>query len=229
MVDGDPLAEEVDPWVARLEADAARVEHVDQEAGQREGILPRRPRRRAPPPGGGEPPAPDPAHPGVAEPDGDHLPPLPPPPEAAEPRRGAKRRPGFRNPEWLFPGGKIVYDVERESLDAHCLNPNHKDKSNPCRVNRTRLPDARGRPTAQGRPLGLLIRWLQICDLRENRTLHTGMCKPKEATELDLALLEFENRVAARDLYFARPEYTDLFGLERPPRTGEGPEPLGKC
>jgi hypothetical protein len=43
---------------------------------------------------------------------------------------------GGRGP-WRMPGGFIIFDADRHSLNAHCTNPLHKNVKNPCRLNRT--------------------------------------------------------------------------------------------
>lgn len=95
--------------------------------------------------------------------------PVPPPP-AALPKRRA--RDTTRHPERLVDirgDGKAMlkYDTKLHILSAHC---NHTDHGPHCRVNRTLKP--RDSNPAQGRPLGLLMAWLNFADAYATKGTH---------------------------------------------------------
>ena len=148
-------------------------------------------------------------------------PPLPPPCDPPAPVPAKRRR--FANPNWEFPGGWLVLDVSRSSLDAHCSDPRHYDPKNPCRLNRGLAPKSDSN-AARGRPLGLLVQWLKA-DVATS-TLHKDMLKPSSCTLEDVQFLCRENRVLARDE--AQTAFPGTFQkLERKLRDGEGEEPIG--
>ncbi len=112
---------------------------------------------------------------GGSHPAADVPPPLPPPPAAFDPAVPLGRRARGSNLQWPFAGGHLTFDEPRHSLNAHCHDPRHYSKSNPCRVNRTIVE---GLCAHQGRPLGILCRWLEAdCATSE---LHTNMLKPQK-------------------------------------------------
>jgi hypothetical protein len=201
-----------------------------------DGILPPRRRRRrqparSPEPGGDAPlgtPAPAEVAGAGPEPDGS-MPPPPPPAPPPEPLRRGKPR--HRNEQWSFPPyGYIIHNLEGKRLDAHCDHDDHKDEpKNACRFGRSYTTDSTGRPTPQGRPLGYLIAWLMLGGTKRNRGHHCDMTKARFQTPSDLEQLSFDVRAAARAQFADKPEYAALFGLERRPRIGEGPEPQGLC
>ncbi len=154
------------------------------------------------------------------------------PPSAAGADSGDPARQPFRfsNPSWKVPGGYIVWNRESGSYDAHCDNPLHYCKKNPCRLNRTLTPWRNEKTTnpdllASGRPLGLLIRWLQATHHDTSR-LHKDMVSWKTQTKDDLEFCSFDNREKARDWV---EEHLPLSVRirERPRRAGEGLEPQG--
>jgi hypothetical protein len=160
------------------------------------------------------------------------MPPLPPPPAleadaAAElEARRCGRRANFRNPSWEAPNGFIVWDMGRDSLDAHCHWPAHENKKNPCRLNRKHrdMPD---KQTSQGRPLGLEFLWLELAPQYLTRELHCNAFQKAKQTDEDLERLAHPHRSEARIRHKDDPLLTDLFALERKKYTGEGEEPLG--
>ena len=154
-------------------------------------------------------------------------PPPPPEPEEPLPKRVMRRRPGFHNLSWEVENGKIVFDDERDNIDAHCNIESHSCKGNPCRLVRKRLPHASGRQDAQGRPVGLELLWLELGPTKATREDHVNMLKPRLRTMEDVIALSRPKRLAARERGKAKPELKEVFDLERPPWTGEGPEPEG--
>jgi hypothetical protein len=108
------------------------------------------------------------------------------------------------------PLGRILINshASAQSLDAHCSRCT-------ARVNRTFRPRAAGR-SAQGRPLGALLAWLQVPCIGgavEHRALWSSEALP------------FARRVAARASVQDDPDFASLRDMERPPWPGEGLEP----
>ena len=164
---------------------------------------------------------------GLAAPAAAPLPPPPPPLPSGEDIRTLRFR--HDNPRWKVPGGYIVHNVQRDSLDAHCERACHYVPTNPCRVNRTYCGDYLGRPTARGRPLGFLLAWLEVgCDPDcKSRDAHSRVADARRRTPDDEALMSKERRLAARQKALDTGRYTAMFDLERPCRDGEGLEPDG--
>jgi hypothetical protein len=133
----------------------------------------------------------------------------------------------FSNPNWAVPGGSIVQDYGRKSLDAHCSIPEHHHPTNPCRLNRTALAASRGRETAQGRPIGLLLAWLAAGEHRPSRDGHHKMSIAKHRCAEDIAMLSFDRRLELRQWAQEQPDLASLLALERVRRDGEGVEPEG--
>ncbi len=101
------------------------------------------------------------------------------------------KRPRFSNPNWpVADKGFIVFDVSRNSLDAHCGHLHHVNKKNPCRLCRGCTESVRSK--AKGRPVGLLIAWLMSA--RPTQKQHTGMLKTSEQQPPDLVDLSHETR-----------------------------------
>lgn len=104
--------------------------------------------------------------------------------------------------------GSIRYNMRSSTLVAFC--PFHSDN---CR--RTRTCKSSTRNKDQGRPLGVLMAWLQAGPDFENQQTHSSECRPS-----------FEARVSARADFVALDggqDFSDSY--ERPVRSGEGPEP----
>jgi hypothetical protein len=163
------------------------------------------------------------------------LPPPVPVPRLHRPA-GDVAAPRTSNRSWPVEGGWIVYDEARDSLDGHCGCALHKFPRNPCRVNRTRLgvlhaitPLTSETLKAQGRPLGLILCWLANCHKAGSRERHRDMLGGERRTEDDAELFSHANRLGARQAASINLALADVFALERPPRDGEGEEPLGEA
>jgi hypothetical protein len=153
------------------------------------------------------------------------LPPPPVPGAGIVAELAAHRRAAFRNPSWKVSNGFIVWDVGRESLDAHCDLLAHVNRKNPCRLNRKHR-DMPGRVTAQGRPLGMELCWLEMASEYPTRELHCNAFKKTEQTPEDVERLDYPHRLDARLRHKDDPLLADLFGIERGKHLGEGEEPL---
>ena len=138
-----------------------------------------------------------------------------------------RARPRFSNPSWEVPGGWVVYDIGRDSLDAHCCQAGHHVPTNACRLNRSAMPDARGRLTAQGRPIGLLLAWLAAGSERPTRDTHHGMSIARRRTAVDSDVLSYVRRLALRQWAQLQPGLQDMLQKERARRPEESDEPEG--
>lgn len=142
----------------------------------------------------------------------------------AAPRAAAVDR--VAHPDWpICRGGvnigSIKYDTVRGFLAAHCGNPAHGKL---CRLNRTCRPAARGRP-AQGRPLGLLLAWLECHRHYPTKEAHHDITSTRNIC-LCPHLSEAKRSEARAALQVEDPEtYNTLAGLERDRRADEGSEP----
>ena len=76
-----------------------------------------------------------------------------------------------------------------------------------------------GRNAAQGRPLGLLARWLRAARLADSKDEHESL----------VAFLFFEERRNAREELLQEQNGAAMANKERPPRDGEGPKPEGQA
>ena len=129
------------------------------------------------------------------------------------------------NPAYEVPGGWIVHDVVRNSLDAHCACDRHRNPSNPCRLNRT--ADRRGGNNgARGRPLGLLLAWLRAGPARATRELHHKMVNKKLCQPHDIDDVSLAKRQEARQ-WLKDNGFDALLGRERPRLPDEPEEPEG--
>jgi len=109
--------------------------------------------------------------------------------------------------------GTIVWNEAASSLDAHCTY--HAE----CRLNRTTRPGPRAYGQ-QGRPVGMLLAWLEKGATCATKADHEAMKKDL------MALIHPDRqrlRAAAEAIAFPPLE------LERPRLPGEDPEPLGLC
>jgi hypothetical protein len=123
-------------------------------------------------------------------------------------------QPRFSNPSWqVADRGWLVYQVGADSLDAHCGCCTHKDKKNPCRLNRSLLGTKNN--VHKGRPIGLLIAWL--FSERATRIDHGNMVKLKHQTKADMKSLSHETRAKARE-WASTNGLGVLFTYERPRR-----------
>ena len=141
-------------------------------------------------------------------------PPPPPPPPPIPPPAGAVDHPHGGHDWWYVPGGYIKFTGT--SLNAHCTNPAHACKKNPCRLNRTNQPSAiAGGCAGQGRPLGLLLAWLRSSNHYPDMPTHKKSAVKK-------------HKVTLEDQYFTslavRQECRRWLLAEGPPALREGKE-----
>ncbi len=132
------------------------------------------------PPSPEEPPLPPPGHAPLAGEVDTALEPAAPAPAAGPVAQvyGADRVP---HPDWpITLGGRAIgsikYDTVRCQLSAHCCETSGHGAQ--CRLNRTCKPSTRGK-LEQGRPLGLLLAWLdcheKFASKAEHRNITTGL------------------------------------------------------
>ena len=149
----------------------------------------------------------------------------------AEQSASAPGRPGDRrvaprvnvNPVYEVPPGPgtLVFNMVASSLDAHCRQPGHGDG---CRLNRT-VKAGRKANGSQGRPVGLLMAWLEDAANHPTRAAH--LAAARAAAPVPEAYTR-EARQLARDrckAIFA--EGTGPLARERPKRPDELSEPEG--
>jgi hypothetical protein len=137
--------------------------------------------------------------------------------------------PRFSNPSWVVPGDWIVFDVMRDSIDAHCNCASHAHKTNSCRVNRKATGSAKGKSPnalAQGRPLGFLIAWLASGMGKPNREAHHTMSNRHSCTADDREALNLARRQASRVWANSQATLVDLLAKERGRRPDEPDEPV---
>ena len=189
--------------------------------------------------GGGEPVPPDPVDP-VVEVDVDDVGPhgVPPPPD---PHPVLRRGRGTGEPKYLhYPVykdglevGYMLINANASQIDAHCTL-----HGSTCRVGRSFLaaPEEAGvNPTpmrlAKGRPLGFLVAWLFLGTRWEggaaDRDLHFGASKCSGEWNF-LKSGACRERQEGRAYAQHAPELAPCREKERPPRAGEGLEPVGK-
>lgn len=143
-------------------------------------------------------------------------PPLAPPPGPAPPLPMLPAVGPMRvGPWWQFvlPDGlgKLVYNHDAGSLDAHCTL--HKQ----CRMNRS-LSSSSSR-ASQGRPVGSLVAWLRVGNLFDSKSTHAGAKK-------DEAYVSYGHRDRARAWASELPGFDQVLSLERARRPGERAEPI---
>jgi hypothetical protein len=116
-------------------------------------------------------------------------------------------------------------------MDAHCNNPKHFAKGNPCRVNKSICPGVYG--SALGRPAALLLAWLahsnhfSDADTATNRANH-GKCIFKcNRSALDKVALGDSKRAELRAWLLDRPAMEKVLKHERKQRGDEPSEPPG--
>ena len=152
----------------------------------------------------GEPPTQDPAAPALLEMGAEPAP---------EVRRQRAPSLGLRLPaEYSVEvvGGRLAF-YAAGFFTATCRNPRHGR----CVMTRSSQP---GGKAAQGRPLGLLMSWLQRSDL----------CLSKEEHWNKESMPSLEQRTAARNQLASVVGGQTLLAFERPKRPGEADEPEAK-
>ena len=112
-------------------------------------------------------------------------------------------------------GGRIKFYISTDQFVAHC--PLAELHGRACRLTRTCLPGPR---PGQGRPLGLLMSWIQRAGEFGSQDAHVRLQGPPGASVNDLA-----NRTNARAAAMAAPEMDALFEQERGKDEGEADEP----
>ena len=177
---------------------------------------PRAPRpRQAAAPAAPAPAAPGPAAPRPAVP----VPPVPAPavpapdmpaPAVAEPlqpRRAVVGR-SRTGTEVRFstPVGDLAFYPQNSTMSAFCTNPRHND----CRRNRTVKPSENIFRQGQGRPIGLLMAWLQQSNDYATKDEHVRWCNPG-----------FRHRQSGRSQFMALNDAARFAAHERPRRPDE--------
>ena len=110
----------------------------------------------------------------------------------------------------LGPGlGSVHYNVSGQYFRAHC--PCHGDE---CRRQRTARESETGR-AGQGRPIGLLVAWLQSAHAADSKEQHVRM-----------KVAGLSARQEARRFFLGLPGSTDLTDREREKKPGEPDEPV---
>ena len=108
--------------------------------------------------------------------------------------------------------GRIVWNENVGSLDAHCQCDKHVDRLD-CAVNRT----------AKKRPLAFLIAWLECCHQFGDRASHFAA---RLGRGEDAQYLTHRRRSEIRALVEADPYWEEARQKERDPRPEEGLEPV---
>ena len=114
-------------------------------------------------------------------------------------------------------GHEIRYNHESSAFIAICRCKDHSTETADCKKQRTANPAASGRRSnrGQGRPLGLLVAWLQICDCHATGDAH------KNAVDS----ITREQRVQGRKLLMRQRGAVELASHERPKVGDEDSEP----
>ena len=107
-----------------------------------------------------------------------------------------------------FPHGRIVAYGNTHRIVAECTIAAHGDK---CHLTRTLTE---GRRAGQGRPLGLLLAWLQDPSIHEASRTTPGWHRPA-----------FAERAACRSDFAWAPGAEEMLSRERAPAHDEGEEP----
>ena len=112
---------------------------------------------------------------------------------------------------FVVPGvGQLRYYPQTEQIVAFC--PLQVTRHQPdCRITRTVAPKT---ARASGRPIGLLIAWMQKCEEYDHALGHKHSCKPS-----------LQERQAARSLFETIPGWQEFASHEKPSPNGEASEP----
>ena len=135
-----------------------------------------------------------------------------PPPQAPAPRVIADASDRVHFP---VAGGQIVFHKTRKDFYAECpvRGDDVGQHGKLCRKCRTSKASG-GRKSAQGRPLGLLVSWLQKAHEHASADSHKVLCRSS-----------FAERKAARQFRKSLPGSSALLDHERPVQAGEDSEP----
>lgn len=117
----------------------------------------------------------------------------------------------------FFPNGKVTFYRSDGRFEAVCRQHQQTSKAI-CRLTRTSAENAR--KAAQGRPLGLLVAWLELAR-------HHGCGREHKDPVFVNAGITLAQRQAARRSLEATDGGVALLACERPQREGEPAEPVG--
>lgn len=163
--------------------------------------------------GGGD--APEPAHVSGMQADAVEPPPPPVPDEAprrnpAGPRAGGERDMDSKEIISIGRFGELRYYPQHGHITAFC-DLRSSFHAPDCRLQRTVQPKS---DRASGRPIGLLVAWLQQCGSYDHATGHKHGCKPT-----------LQDRRNAREYFNTLPGAQEFSQYERPARPGDPEEP----
>ncbi len=124
---------------------------------------------------------------------------------------------------WDVPGGTLKFDLKQNVLSAHCGVDCHQEEQNECRCRRTLSARLGSTSSAQGRPVGFLMAWLQDQHRHPDGLSHGNLGRRgRPQSSDDRAAMTKQIRMAAR--YLLDPEHP-VFRLERDRWPGEDDEP----
>ncbi len=153
---------------------------------------------------------------GVAQPDPPANPAADADAEDPQPRQPASRAVGVRGGhesrdvfELPDGSGTLRYYHASGSMQAFCCLGRSLHSSD-CRKSATCCPVRRG----SGRPIGLLVAWLQGGTGFDNKTEHVHSCRPS-----------YEERKAAREWFMSLPHASEFCEFEKPKAPGDTDEP----
>jgi hypothetical protein len=113
--------------------------------------------------------------------------------------------------------GDLVWNDEKNKLNAHCLDRRHVCGGKTCHMDRT----IGAKRDGQGRPVGLLVAWLLMHGSDEFPSKKSHQDAKKELRQLPVRQV----RVAAREWAHQQDDTHQLFELELPAPDGDESEP----
>ena len=131
---------------------------------------------------------------------------------AAEMPGASKKRTRTEKVLSVGESGSIHFYPHTQNFVAFCRVAGHTE----CRKSRTAKASRVGRP-GQGRPLGLLMRWLMAAPDFSDKEAHAEQAVTSSFTQAD--------RAAAREQFKRIPGADEFLGYERPAEAGEPEEP----